>query len=232
MAEPPSTGTVQAEPMVVSSRGANPATMNRGLFGIALLLSVPVALGVLAAVHVTTGRFRFATLWGAVAFVAIFLLVYVGGSHGSVETGDVVTGVGDSPEATEDSQESEAGSEEAVGIRRATPVDVAMGAGLGALVTVLVWYIPGSPLLGGLAAGYMANGDRDDAQRAALLAGLLVPLVVLGVASVAFVMAGAQVIGRFPFGPRVALGVAVASLFYVVGFSVAGGRISARIRHG
>ncbi|PSP79380.1 hypothetical protein BRC81_05200 [Halobacteriales archaeon QS_1_68_20] len=196
-----------------------------GLLGIALLLSVPVGLGVTAAVHVTTGRFRFGLLWGVTAFLAIFLLVFLGGTYGSVETGetgDVVTGVDADDRATGATPPAEA--------QPAKKVDLMLGAGVGALVTVLVWYIPGSPLLGGTVAGYLADGTDDDALRAAVLAGLLVPILVLVVASAAFVVAGAEVIGRFPFGPTVALGLAVVGLAYAVGFSAAGGRISVRIR--
>jgi len=109
-------------------------------------------------------------------------------------------------------------------------VDVLLGAAVGAVVTVIVWYIPGSPLLGGTVAGYLSDGTDTDAVRASVIAGLLVPVLVLVVAAAAFVIAGAQVLGRFPFGPTVALGIAAASLVYAVGFSVAGGRLSIRMR--
>lgn len=194
-----------------------------GLLGIGLLLSVPVGLGVTAAVQVTTGQFRFGLLWGGTAFLGIFLLIVVGGSYGSVETGesdDVVTGV---DTAGADATQTDAD-------RPAATVDLLLGAAVGAVITVLVWYIPGSPLLGGVTAGYLADGTSRDAVRAAILAGVLVPVLVLLVATAAFVIAGAEVIGRFPFGPTVAVAVALVGLVYVVGFSVAGGRISVRMR--
>lgn len=208
--------------------------MNRGLLGIGLLLSVPVGLGVTAAVQVTTGQFRFGLLWGATAFLAIFLLVVGGGSYGSVETGgtdDVVTGVDGVTDGAAGEASGVAGDapDETV-IHPAATVDVLLGAAVGALVTVLVWYIPGSPLLGGTVAGYLSDGTSEDAVRASVIAGLLVPVLVLLVATAAFVIAGAQVIGRFPFGPTVAVGVALAGFVYAVGFSVAGGRLSVRMR--
>lgn len=217
--------------MDVSRRGSNSRAMTEGLsrfeglVGIGLLLSVPVGLGVTAAVQVTTGRFRFGLLWGVTAFLAIFLLVVLGGSYGSVEAGetdDVVTGVEAADGTTAEAPPAD--------VHPAAPVDLMLGAGVGALVTVLVWYIPGSPLLGGTVAGYLADGTDDDALRASALAGLLVPVLVLVVAAAAFVIAGAEVIGRFPFGPTVALGLAIAGLAYAVGFSVVGGRISVRMR--
>jgi len=195
--------------------------MNRGQLGIALLLSVPIGVGVTGASHVSLGELPTAILAGTTAGLGVFLLVTVAVSYESGDAPpDVVAGQGAG---------TETGAEPA---RSGSLADLLMGACLGAVVTVFTWYIPGSPVLGGILAGYLAGGNLDDGYQAGLLSGAMVPLVVLFVASIAFAVAGAQLIGRFPFGPAVAAVVAVGGFLYAAGFSAVGGRLGARVRAG
>lgn len=55
-----------------------------------------------------------------------------------------------------------------------------LNAGIGAIATVLLAFLPFSPVFGGAVAGYLQGGDRSAAIRVGVLAGLIaaVPLVV------------------------------------------------------
>lgn len=185
--------------------------MNRAEIGFALVLSVPVGVGVAGAVIVSTAAqaMTLAVASGVVAWLAIF--------------GLVALGVGESADGTEGPSLADrllpSPSE-------STPADVLLGAGLGACVTVFLWYIPMSPTLGGAAAGALQGGDRGDARLAGFVAGAFVPLVVLAVGIGVFLLAGGDLFGRFPFGVPAAVAAAVAGTAYAVVFSTVGGHIA------
>lgn len=195
----------------VSSRGRKPRAMNREEFAIGLVLSLPVAAGVAVGVlRQTLGSWPVVSLVsGLVAGGLVFGVVWL------ATTTEPTQG---RPEAVERVAERVVPEP-----RAATPSDLLLGAGVGALVTVFLWYIPLSPILGGITAGFLQGGSRDDARTAGLLSGALVPLVVVVVAVVAFLVAGSRVFGRFPFGPVVALLVSLAGIVYAVGLGTIGG---------
>jgi hypothetical protein len=186
--------------------------MDREELGVALLLSLPVAVGVaLGVLKQTLGSKPI------VAFVA-------GLTAGSVVLAVVVGAI-----RSDDSEDGTlARLERAVGAglpepREAGQADLVLAAVTGAVVTVFVWYIPMSPLLGGTVAGFLAGGSEDDARFAGMLSGALVPLLAVVVAAVVFLAAGASVFGQFPFGPVVALLLASVAVVYSVGFARVGG---------
>lgn len=183
--------------------------MDREELGVALLLSLPVAVGVALGVLKQT--------LGSQPVVAFVAGLTAGAVVFAVVAAAVRSGAG-----------TFAGLEAAVGRvlpepREAGTVDLLLAAGLGALVTVFVWYIPMSPLLGGTVAGFLSGGSREDARTAGTLSGALVPLIGLVVAGFAFLVAGAAVFGRFPFGPVVGALVALVAVVYSVGFARIGG---------
>jgi hypothetical protein len=185
--------------------------MDREEFGVALLLSFPVALGVATGVLKQTlgSQPAAAFVAGLTAGAGVFAVVV-----GAVRTTD--------------DDGALARLERAVGTvlpapREAGQQDLLLAGGMGALVTVFVWYIPGAPLLGGVVAGVLAGGTSDDALAAGMLSGAIVPVFALVVATTAFVTVGASVFGRFPFGPAVAAGISVVGVVYAVGFGRAGG---------
>lgn len=99
--------------------------------------------------------------------------------------------------------------------------DTLANALVGAVVTVVTApIVPGAPLVGGLAAGYLQRGDRTDGLRVGALSGGLafLPLVFLAVAF------GGLLVGLVGAGPPGAgllggLGVTVLSLLVVVGLA-------------
>lgn len=188
--------------------------MDRDEFGVALLLSLPVALGVATGVLKQTLGSQ-----PAVAFVAGLT---AGGLVFAVVAGAIRTNDGDDGVL--------ARLEAFVGTilpapREAGQPDLLLAAGLGAVVTLFVWYIPGAPLLGGVVAGVLSGGSRADARTAGTLSGVIVPVLALTVAVVAALAAGASVFGRFPFGPAVALVASLAAIVYAVGLGRVGGSV-------
>lgn len=186
--------------------------MNLEEFGFALLLSLPVGFGVTAAVMVSTDAQTPILSAGAglVVTVAVFALVAVGAGYESE---------GESLPARLASRASPTPSESTSG-------DLLLGAGMGALVTVFLWYIPMSPVVGGVTAGALQGGDRSDARKAGLLAGAFVPIVVVLFGVMAFLLVGAELFGRFPFGIPAAAAAAVAGIAYSLVFSTVGGHIA------
>lgn len=192
--------------------------MERDELGFALLLSVPVAAGVAAGVLKQTLGSRpllagaTGLLIGGAVFGIVALAVRTRGPPDGEATATVLRDriVPDSGEAS--------------------PQDLLLGASVGAFVTVFLWYIPLSPLLGGAAAGYLQGGTPVDARRAGALAGALVPVMILLFALVAFLIAGARVFGRFPFGPAVAVAVSVLGVAYAVGLGAVGGWVGGLAR--
>lgn len=183
--------------------------MDREELGVALLLSLPVGVGVaLGVLKQTLGSqpvvaFVAGLTAGAVVFAVVATAIRTGaGTFAGLEA--AVARVLPEP-------------------REAAAPDLLLAAGLGAVVTVFVWYIPMAPLLGGAVAGFLSGGTREDARTAGTLSGAFVPLVGLVVAGAAFLVAGAAVFGRFPFGPGVGAVVAVVAVIYSVGFARVGG---------
>lgn len=185
--------------------------MDREEFGVALALSFPVALGVATGVLKQTlgSQPAVAFVAGLTAGALVFVVVL-----GAVRTAD--------------DDGALARLERAVGAvlpapREAGQQDLLLAGGMGALVTVFVWFIPGAPLLGGVVAGVLSGGTSDDALVAGMLSGAVVPLLAVVVAVTAFVAAGASVFGRFPFGPVVAAGISLVAVVYAVGLGRIGG---------
>ena len=86
---------------------------------------------------------------------------------------------------------------------------------IGAVVAVVLAFVPFSPLLGGATAGYLQSGDRSDALRVGALAGLLasIPLVVL-------VMVLATVISFLPAFGATGSAIAIAGVFALLAFGL------------
>jgi len=111
---------------------------------------------------------------------------------------------------------------------------------LGAVVTVVTAsFVPFSPVFGGLLAGYLEGGGRDDGIRIGVISGAiaLVPFVVVAVFVVSIVsvfllgtmMGPGRVFGGLGF---LALGfVFVFAAVYTVGLSALGGWLGNYIRH-
>lgn len=189
--------------------------MDREELGIALLLSFPVAAGVaLAVLKQTLGS------QPVVAFVA-------GLTAGALVFGVVAAAVrrDEAPAEADDADDggSSIGLEDLPETEPSGPADLLLAAGVGAVVTVFLWYIPLSPLLGGAVAGFLGGETMEEARTAGMVSGALVPLLGLVLASVAFLVAGTSVFGQFPFGPLVALLIAAVAVVYTVGLGWVGG---------
>lgn len=98
---------------------------------------------------------------------------------------------------------------------------------VGAVVGILLSWVPLSPLLGGAVAGYLEGGDPTDGATVGGIAGalMLVPLAFAGAALLFFLGIG---FGLGHGGPTVAFGaLALAALFlgaaYTVGLGAVGG---------
>lgn len=193
--------------------------MDREELGVALLLSLPVAVGVAVGVLKQT--------LGSQPLVAAAAGLGAGGLVFGLVTLAGASGAGRAPPARVRELAGrglrDLGGRVVPEARAATRMDLLMGASMGALLSVFLWYIPLSPLLGGAAAGFLQGSSRRDARTAGALSGALVPVVVLLFAVGAFLVAGAQVFGRFPFGPLVASGLAVVGVVYAVGLGTVGG---------
>jgi len=58
--------------------------------------------------------------------------------------------------------------------------DTLLNALLGAVVSVVLSFLPFSPLLGGLLAGYLQGGDRSDGARVGAISGVFALVPILG----------------------------------------------------
>lgn len=186
--------------------------MDRDEFGVALLLSLPVAVGVALGVLKQT--------LGSQPVVAFVAGLTAGGVVFAVVAGAVRTNEGDGGVLV---RIEDAVARVLPSPREAGQFDLLLAAGMGATVTVFVWYIPLAPLLGGGVAGVLSGGSRADARTAGTLSGALVPLLALVIAALTFLVAGASVFGSFPFGPVVALLASLAAIAYAVGLGRIGG---------
>lgn len=113
--------------------------------------------------------------------------------------------------------------------------DTFVNALLGAVVTVILSFLMLSPLLGGLLAGYLEGGDRDDGLRVGAISGVIaiVPLVGLlllfgGVLAV-FLVGGLPARVGAVGAVFVLFGLAVISAF-TVGLSALGGWLGNYLR--
>lgn len=97
---------------------------------------------------------------------------------------------------------------------------------IGAAVSVVLGFVPFSPILGGAVAGYLEGGDLRDGASVGAISGVLAaipPIVVFALLSVVLV-----------FGPEggiwgvvlIILAIVLAVVTYTVGLSILGGAIS------
>lgn len=95
--------------------------------------------------------------------------------------------------------------------------DTLLNAVIGGIVSILVSFIPFSPVVGGAVAGYLQGGDRGDGIRVGAYAGLvaMVPLVL--------VVFGIGFLGLFTvvgMGPRAMGGLGLGAVFFLVALVV------------
>lgn len=91
--------------------------------------------------------------------------------------------------------------------------DTLLNAVIGAVVSVILAFLPFSPLLGGGVAGYLQKGSREDGLRVGAISGLItmLPLFVIGS------LFGGALLPLIGIDPAAAFGVA-AFLMVVIGF--------------
>jgi hypothetical protein len=111
--------------------------------------------------------------------------------------------------------------------------DTLLNALVGAVVSVVVSFVPFSPVLGGAVAGYLQAGDSSDGLRVGAVAGFLagIPILVAALA-LAFVL-GFVGFGAMTMDPQAGAGTLLFAVFgvvatllgalYTVGLSAAGG---------
>lgn len=120
-----------------------------------------------------------------------------------------------------------------------SPSDTFTNALIGAVVTVVLSpFVPFAPILGGLIAGYLLGGDRDDGLWAGTLSGAiaLIPLFLVAflVANVfLFFVSGAMGAGRMAggFGLVALVFFVFATAAYTVGLSAVGGWLGNYVRY-
>lgn len=107
--------------------------------------------------------------------------------------------------------------------------DTLVNALLGAVVAIVLTFLPLSPMLGGLVAGYLQGGDRGDGVRVGAIAGVIAFLPVAGFGVLVFGFGAFYLVGGLPLRLGVA-GVVVFLLFmlvvvglYTVGLAALGG---------
>lgn len=103
---------------------------------------------------------------------------------------------------------------------------------LGAVATVVLAFVPFSPILGGGIAGYLQRGTREQGVKVGALSGVLatVPVVVvvfLGVALFTIVPPGADPLGVAVGGLALALVVFLVAGIYTVALGALGGYLGA-----
>ena len=107
--------------------------------------------------------------------------------------------------------------------------DTLVNALIGAVIAIVLTFLPLSPMLGGLVAGYLQGGDRGDGVRVGALAGVVTFLPVAGFGVLVFGFGAFYLVGGLPFHLGVG-GIAVLLVFgivlvglYTVGLSALGG---------
>lgn len=113
--------------------------------------------------------------------------------------------------------------------------DTFVNALLGAVVSVVLSFLLFSPLLGGLVAGYLEGGEREDGLRVGAISGViaLVPtagilFLIVGVAS--FFLIGGIPLRAGAFGAILLLGFGLLVTLYTVGLSAIGGWLGNYVR--
>lgn len=103
---------------------------------------------------------------------------------------------------------------------------------IGGITSIVLAFLPFSPLIGGFVAGYLHDADRSAAIRVGALAGLvaLIPLLFVGLVVFLFVGGGLAIAGA----PRASIVFIFAlflggtlALLYTVGLSAGGGYLGA-----
>ena len=107
--------------------------------------------------------------------------------------------------------------------------DTLVNASIGAVIAIVLTFLPLSPMLGGFVAGYLQGGDRGDGVRVGAIAGVVTFLPVVGFGVLVFGFGAFYLVGGLPFQLGV-VGIAVLLLFgivlvglYTVGLSALGG---------
>jgi len=107
--------------------------------------------------------------------------------------------------------------------------DTLLNAVIGAVASMVLSFVPLSPVLGGAVAGYLQGGTRSDGLRVGAISGLLGLLVGAVFFGLFFVVFGAYLFGMgaprafSAFGLLFVLVAAVISALYTVGLSAVGG---------
>jgi len=104
-----------------------------------------------------------------------------------------------------------------------------LNAVIGAVASIVLSFVPLSPVLGGAVAGYLQGGTRSDGLRVGAISGVLGLLVGAVFFGLFFVVFGAYLFGTgaprafSAFGLLFVLVAAVISALYTVGLSAVGG---------
>lgn len=106
--------------------------------------------------------------------------------------------------------------------------DTFLNALLGAVVSVVLSFVPASPLLGGMLAGYLEGGSREDGLRVGAISGVvaLVPLVgflLLVVGAGTLFLVGGMPARAGAVGAIFLLVAGLLAALYSVGLSALGG---------
>lgn len=102
---------------------------------------------------------------------------------------------------------------------------------IGGVVSILLAFLPFSPVIGGFVAGYLHDANRSAALRVGALAGLVafVPLLLIGM--IVFLFAGLGIAAGAPragiFFIVILLVGGLLAILYTVGLSAAGGYLGA-----
>lgn len=113
--------------------------------------------------------------------------------------------------------------------------DTYVNALLGAVVTVVLSFLPLSPLLGGLLAGYLEGGDREAGIRVGSLAGLIALVPFLAIAVFFGGLLGFFLVGTVPvrvgaIGIVLFLVLLVLAGLYTIGLGAVGGWLGTYVR--
>lgn len=107
--------------------------------------------------------------------------------------------------------------------------DTLANALVGAVVAIFLTFLPLSPLLGGLVAGYLQGGSRGDGVRVGVVVGVVTFLPVVGFGLMLFGFGAFYLVGGMPLHLGVA-GIVLVGLFllvlfgaYTVGLAALGG---------
>ena len=97
--------------------------------------------------------------------------------------------------------------------------DTLANALIGAVVAIVLTFLPLSPMLGGLVAGYLQGGDRGDGVRVGAIVGVIAFVPAVGFGVLLFGFGAFYLVGGLPFHLGV-LGVLLALLLLLVLFGV------------